>query len=78
MNTVNDKIKHHEKCIRILELINSAKRMKAIYIENINQYGYQFPELKKRYEKKVNSYTNIIIRLNIYYKNQLKWSCDNY
>ena len=61
----------HEKALNILELIEKAGNRKQFYIDNINGFAGQFPNLKQQYQRKAENITAVKLRLYSYYQNTL-------
>lgn len=64
-------IQLHEKGLHILELIEYADKRKLFYLENINGFAGQFPNLKQQYQRKAENITAVKLRLYSYYQNTL-------
>jgi hypothetical protein len=61
----------HERCIEILEAIESFRNRKKRLIENIGGFGGIFPELRKKYVNNVDTVNRCLKRLEAKYYREM-------
>lgn len=62
-------IKQHERAIGLLETIKCAENRRQLYVDSLNQFGYQFPRLRDKYSHEIEIITAAIERLWMRYSN---------
>ena len=67
-----DTIKQHQKCIELLEQIQSGRLTKKHLTESYFNVKNHFPDLADKYIRQINEITEIIYKLNKEYKSCLK------
>lgn len=68
-DTTSKRIAHHERCIELLEAIQSLQNRRACTVENIEGFGGTFPELRRKYKHRLIIIDMAIARIEKMYHN---------
>jgi septation ring formation regulator EzrA len=67
--TIETQIKLHERCLEILQAIQSLKVRRQCNRDSLNGFQGTFPSLRRRLENNIDTLDKCIIKLNNKYQN---------
>lgn len=67
--TIETQIKRHERCLEILQAIQSLKVRRQCNRDSLNGFQGTFPSLRRRLENNIDTLDKCIIKLNNKYQN---------